>query len=289
MSATHTTFGLLRLTFRELWAQKITLGLFLVCTLAWLMLSFAMNLDVVEGTIAGIRIFGLDAGPKATDPETGEVIRQAVSLDQFVIGVQQFVGGAAYFLGTLLGLFATAPLIGSLLERGRIDLLLSKPISRTQLLAGHVLGVWLVALLLATYLIGAVWLVISLKTGIWAPTFLLSIGIIVVMFAVMYGVVLLLGVSTQSTALSLIVAYGLIFISVVFAAHEQLVPQINPPWRNVFLALYHILPNFAEVTAVVSQLAAWRPVATWYPLLSSILFGAAAYGAAFAWFLRRDF
>lgn len=289
MARTSAITGMMYLTFQELRAKKITLGLFFVCTLAWLVLSFALNLDVVEGTIAGIRIFGLDASPTHRDPDTGELVRQAVSLDSFVLGVQQFVGGAAYLLGTLLGLFATAPLIAGLLERGRIDLLLSKPAGRSRLLAGHVLGVWTAALVVAAYLIGAVWLVMSLKTGVWNPAFLWSAGIIAAMFAVMYGVVLLIGVTTQSTALALIVSYGLIFISAIFAAHEQLVPQLTPPWRQVFLGLYHTLPNFIEVTAVMAKLAGREAVASWYPFGSSLLFGLFAYATAFLWFERRDF
>ena len=49
------------------------------------------------------------------DPETGEWIRQAMSLDRFVVAMQDFVFGTSYMLGTLLGLFATAPLTAGLL------------------------------------------------------------------------------------------------------------------------------------------------------------------------------
>ncbi|WP_457654191.1 ABC transporter permease [Rhodocaloribacter sp.] len=285
------TTGILLLTFRELWARKVTLGLFLVSTLAWLMLMFALNLDVVEGTLAGIRIFGQETTPtEATrDPATGEVIRSTVTLEGFVIGIQTFVGGAAYLLGTLLGLFATAPLITGLLERGRIDLLLSKPLGRTRIFTGHLLGVWLTAAVLAAYLIGAVWLVMSLKSGVWNVSFLRAVPIIVVMFGVMYGVVVFLGVMTQSTALSLITAYGLIFVSAIFTARDTLVTQINPPWRQVFEASYHVLPNFIEVTGIVAKLAGSEPVASWYPLWSSMLFGAVLYLGAALWFHHRDF
>ena len=50
--------GSLLLTFRELWAMRLTQGIVLVSTLAWIMLSFALNLDVVEGSISALRIFG---------------------------------------------------------------------------------------------------------------------------------------------------------------------------------------------------------------------------------------
>jgi len=285
------TYAVVLLTFRELWAKKITLGLFLVCTLAWIVLSMALNLDVVEGSLAGIRIFGQTADPTEVvrDPKTGEMVRQAVTLQGFVLGMNRLVGGAAYILGTLLGLFATAPLAVSMMESGRIDLLISKPLSRSRILAGYVLGVWLTALALSVYLIFATWLVMSMKTGIWDPTFLLAIPIIVAMFAVMYAVVIFLSVTTQSSALALVVAYGLIFVSFVFLWKEQLLPQIDPPWRGVFIGLYNILPNFLEVVPIVAKLTGSAPVASWYPLWSSLAFGSVLYSGSFFWFNHRDF
>ena len=279
--------GILLLTLRELTAKKITLGLFLMSTLIWVLLSFALNLDIVDGSLAGLRIFGQDTDPipdGANSPFGGED-----ALFKFVVKAEQVVAGASYWIGILLSLFATAPLINNMLERGRIDLLLSKPISRSKLLLSHILGVLLVVFLLALYLMGMIWLIMSFKSGIWNVQFLSAILMVVLMFAVMYSVVLLLGVTTQSTALSLIVTYGLIFCSLIFAAKDQLTMQINPPWRQVYVSLYHVFPNFAEVTESVVQLAGGEVVESWYPLVSSLLFGAAVYALAFFQFNRKDF
>jgi ABC-2 type transport system permease protein len=283
--------GMLLLTARELWARKIVAGVFAVSTLAWVLLAFALNLDIVDGALVGLRLFGQETGASETvrDPETGEVVQEALTLDRLVVGVEQFVAGATYWLGTLLALFATAPLLGGLLERGHADLLLSKPIGRVRLLAGHVAGVWLVMLVLAVYLLGMVWLVISFKTGIWKPQFFLSLGVVVAMFTVMYSVVVFVVVAAQSTALSLVVAYGLIFASIILAAKDEIVPQIVPPWRQVFLAFYHVLPKFAEATGTLAQLVQDGRVASWYPVASSLAFGALLYGAAAVWFDRKDF
>ena len=274
--------GTLLLTLRELTARKITLGLFLVSTLVWSVLAFALNLDIVDGTLSGIRIFGQQAGPEG---EGGSL----PLLEELVVGVEQAVAGAGYWMGILLALFATAPLVVALQERGRIDLLLSKPVSRSTLLAGHLLGVLMTVLMLAVYLLGMIWLVMSIKSGIWNAWFLTSIGMAMIMFTIMYGVVLLLGVTSQSTALSLIATYGLIFCSIVFVFKTELVPQINPPWRQIFLALYYILPNFAEVTKPAVQLAAGQDVGTWKPLYWSAAFGLAAYAMAFRVFSKRDY
>jgi ABC-type transport system involved in multi-copper enzyme maturation permease subunit len=281
----------LRLTARELWSTHVAIGLFVVTTIGWVIMAFAMSLDVVEGSVAALRIFGFESEPAQAvrDPATGEWTRQALSLGQFVIGIQQFIGGAAYMLGTLLALFAAAPLSAAFIEPGRIDLLLSKPLPRLRLLAGHVAGVWGVMAVLALYLVGAVWIVLGVKTGVWNPAFLWALPLITVMFAVMYGVVLLLVVTTRSAALALIVSYGLIFFSVFFAAHEQIEPQIAGVTREAFRALYHVLPNFAEVIGVLGQLIEDHAVESLYPLTSSLLFGAACYTVAAVRFIRRDF
>jgi hypothetical protein len=284
--------GIVLLTARELWAKKVVLGLLAVSTLVIVMVTFALNLEVVDGTLAGLRIFGAEvsapSGGGAGEGDAGtEALRSA--LESLVFGVQALVAGAAYWLGTLLGLFATAPLFTSLVERGHVDLLLAKPMSRTQLLAGHVLAVWLSVAALAVYLLGGVWLAMSVKSGIWNPRFLLSIAVVTAMFGVMYAAVVFMGVWTQSTALALIVTYGLLFVSLVLAPGETLAEQLTRTWRPVYWGFYHVLPNFAEVTTVVSRLSQGKAIPSWYPFASSVGFGAALYAGAAVLFRRKDF
>ncbi len=294
------TYAILLLTFRELWAKKITIGLLVICTLGWVMLAFALHLDIVEGSLAGMRIFGAEAtqtevvrdsetGEVIKNPDTGEALREMISLERVVIEVERVVAGLAYWAGILMALFATSSLLPSLLEQGRVDLLLSKPISRARLLGGHLLGVFLTMLVLVLYLFGMVWLVMSWKTGIWHPRFMQTMLVVVGMFGVMYSVVTLVGVTARSAPLALLVAYGLMFASLILAAKDQLAPQINPPWRQVFLGFYHVLPNFGEVTQLVVKLTGGDVVASWYPLVSSLLFGAVLIAASFYFFTRRDF
>ena len=291
MSASTRLSGSLLLTYRELWSTYVTLGLFLVTTLAWVVMSFAMNLDVVEGTVAGLRIFGLDSTPSdaVRDPETGEWSRVNMALDEFVIGIKTFVLGVSYFLGTLLGIFATAPLTANLMKEPRIGLLLSKPLSRSAFLGGHVFGVFLTVLTLATYLIGSVWLVLSAKTGIWDPAFLVAIPVITVMFLVMYSVVLFLAVSTGSSGFALVTSYGLVFISLPLMAHEQIQTQLTGLGLFAFKTFYTVLPNFAEVIQPLVQLVQGDAVDSWTPLILSIGFGLVVYFLSFRWFSRKDF
>lgn len=276
--------GLLLLTFRELWARKIVLGLFLISSLVLLVVSFALNLDVVEGSLAGIRFFGQETTPETMGEEGPEL-----TLNNVVVAIESVVAGMAYWIGILLALFASASLFPDLQADGRVELLLSKPISRVRVMIGHVLGVWSAIAVLVLYLLGGVWIIMSLKTGVWNPRFLLSLLIVIGMFAVMYAAVMLMGVWTESTALALIVSYGLIFVSMVLAAADSLDPLLGPIAGPIFWGLYHTLPNFTEVTQIVSNLAEGEAVSSWYSLISSLLFGGVIYGLTGYWFARRDF
>jgi len=277
-------YGLFLLTARELWAKKIVLGLFVVSSLVLVAITFALNLEVVEGSLEGLRLFGEQSspdGPPQTSPQ--------LSLTRVVVAVEAIVAGAAYWIGILLSLFASAGLFSDLQAPGRVELLLAKPICRLRVLFGHVLGVLAAIASLVVYLMGGTWLIMSLKSGVWNPRFLLSIVIVIGMFGVMYAAILLMSVWTRSTALSLIVAYGLIFVSLVMAGSTQIAPMLGPVGEPVFWGLYHVLPNFAEVTEVVTALAKGVAVGSWYPLVSSLLFAGATYALVGYAFARRDF
>ncbi len=62
-------------------------------------------------------------------------------------------------LGLLLAIFASSSFVPIMLEKGNIDLLLSKPVSRTQLLWGKYFGGTAVVFLNIAILIIGVWLV----------------------------------------------------------------------------------------------------------------------------------
>ena len=353
--------GLLLLTLRELRARKVIVGLFVVATAVWLTLSLALQLDVVDGSLAGARLFGnaiqddaatdslgaasaaageaaavaktaapdslgATAGPDslaamadagaagrgapgtpaddAPEPVSGPLMGNP--LQALVFGAQAFASGAAYWVGILLCLFATGGLVAGLVEPGQADLLLSKPLSRSAVLAGRLAGVAVVTLALLTYLLGAVWLVMAVKTGFWNPRFLLAIPAVWAMFAVLYGVVTLVSVWSGSGPLALVVTLGLIFTTLVLAI-PGLPLAVNASVRPVVTGLGAVLPRFATVGAnLVPHLAAGAGLATLaaetgaaqpappslvadtVPLLTSLLFGAVCYGAAFALFHRRD-
>ena len=276
------------LTVREMRAQRLVVALFAAATLAWVAVALLLQMDIVEGSLAGVRIAGTGIEEPIDGPAEGEAIPFGASsfLESVVIGIEMVAAGAAYWAATLLLLFAGGSLVVSALEGGTAALLFTTPISRARLLAGRVGGVWAVAAVLVTYLMGSVWLVLSLKTGVWNGRFLLGLLATWAFFAAMYGIVTLVSVATRSAGIALIAAYGLLFASIALAPYDQLVPMMGPTGRAAYSAAYAVLPHFAEGTSLVAHLVSGEGVESWFPLWGTLAFGAACYAGAF-WLLRR--
>lgn len=293
--------GILLLTIRELRSRFVIVGLAVVATVLWIVLALAVNLEVVDGELEALRLFGqiqeTEQEVTIIDPETGQPEVHEIRplgddpLVGLVVGVQQVVAALAFWVVLFLGLFATGSLVTSLQEKGQIDLVLSKPISRASVLGGRLLGVGAVVGVLVVYLLGAVWLVMSLKSGIWNGGFMLAAFGILAMFAVMYSMVTLTSVFSDSSALAQLTTLGVVIVSLIVASggNPEVVGMIDAPWRTVYAGLYHILPKFAATYGLTARMIGEEPVDDWYPLLSSLLFGLVLYAAAFWRFQRRDF
>src|ERR1700676_2104504 len=155
------TLALIRDTFREALARKIFWGLFGLSTVMILFFLFLLKIDIVEGAMATVSLFGRSSN-RATD------------LEKLVRGVYGGIATYLYIWGMVIAVFASAGLVPSVLEPGRIELLLSKPISRTHILLGRYAGNVLVISCNVISLVLGVWLILGFKTGIWDSRFLIS-------------------------------------------------------------------------------------------------------------------
>jgi ABC-2 type transport system permease protein len=271
------TEAIVRDTFREALARKIFWGLFGLSSLMILFFLFIMKIDIVEGAVATITLFG---------QQTGREVNAARMVKQVQAGVATFL----YTWGMFLAVFASAGLIPSVLEPGRIELLLSKPISRTHLLLGRYLGNLLVVGVNVTYLVLGIWIILGIKTNIWTPDFLFAIVTTIFLFAVLLAVVVLVGVLFESTALAVMIPVGLMIISPVLAQHKTMVRLLSSEWsRQLWQALYQVLPKVYDIGTMTMNFVLDRKVESYAPLWTSAAFGAVVLAAALYTFQRRDF
>ncbi len=272
-----TTVALITDTFREASARKIFWGLFALSTLMIAFFLFIMKIDIVEGAVVTLTVFGRNSG-------------HTEDADRLVTGVYGAIATFLYTWGMALAVFASAGLIPSVLEPGRIELLLSKPVSRVHIILGRFAGNVLVVAANIAYLVTGVFLILSLKTGIWRFEFLWVIATSVLMFAVLLAVVVLVGVLWESTALATMITVGLMILSPILAQESTIMKLLSSEaYGAIWRALYNVLPKVYGIGKLTLDIVRRQPVTSLFPVWSSALFGAIVLAGAIYIFVRRDF
>jgi ABC-type transport system involved in multi-copper enzyme maturation permease subunit len=270
------TLALVRDTFREALARKIFWG-FLGCSTAIILFFiFLMKIDVVEGAVATISLFGRES--------------RAVDVNKLVRGVHGSLIAFLYGFGLFLAVFASAGLIPTIFEPGRIELLLSKPVRRHHILLGRYLGNVLVIAFNMLYLVVAVWLILGIKTEIWTHQFLYGILLTIFVFSVLLTIVLLIGVLSESAVLATMVTFGVMIVGLIVAQKTTLERLLASEWsRDVVRILYHALPKVFDLGDIGRKLVIGTPIEDWTPLWSTGLFGVVMLGAGLFAFSRRNY
>jgi ABC-type transport system involved in multi-copper enzyme maturation permease subunit len=188
---------------------------------------------------------------------------------QSPLGLQLFfIARLVLYLGSwiavLLGVVITSFFVPNMLQKGAIDLLLVKPIRRSLLLFFKYVGGLTFIFLANAFAILGVWLVLGLRSGIWANWMLLLIPILTFFFAILYSVSTLFAVLTRSTVTAILVTIGawLMFFVVgamntVFEAFaREEVVQKKPVEERVFAdstigsivgAIHRVLPRTSDL------------------------------------------
>ena len=270
-------------TFREALAKKIFIGYYIFYAIVILFMIFLVNMDAVEGVMSL-------ADEKA-------IVRQ-VETGFFML---------SWNLIIFFSLISTASFIPSMLEKGTIDLLISKPISRSMILLSKYLGAVLFVFLSMVFLLGSIWLILSLKSGFWDFTFLLSILWLTFAFAVMYSIVVIVGLTTQSTVISILVSFFLIFVLCpILSIREAVVFSLvtNDTVKFVFDFLYYVLPKPGEIRDITNAMIMNEPInvwksslntetqvftVSWMSAISSFIFCAAMMAYSVYYFSKRDY
>jgi ABC-type transport system involved in multi-copper enzyme maturation permease subunit len=272
----NATAALIRDTFREAFARRIFWGFFGCCSALLLFLIFIMRVDVVQGAIATVTIFG----------RTGPV----TDVEGLVHRAQGVIAMILYFAGMALSCFASAGLVSAVFEPGRIELLLSKPVSRTHLLLGRYVGNVLVVAGNILYLVAGSWIIFGMKTGVWGAGFLVSSLCTIFIFAVLLAVLVLVGVLWDSAAVGIMVAFAIMIITPILAQKSTIERLLSSEWsRDVVRVLYYTLPKTSDVSVIIWKLILHEPVESWMPVWSTALFGAAVLGIGLWRFQRRSF
>jgi ABC-type transport system involved in multi-copper enzyme maturation permease subunit len=125
------------------------------------------------------------------------------------------VNGIGSWALLFVAVIITAGFMPSMLAKGSLDLLVSKPIGRTRLLAYKYVGGLMFVFLLTGVTVLGVWLMIGLRTGLWSVNFLAIIPMLTFYFAILYAVSTLAAILTRSTIVAILatgLAWGLFWV-----------------------------------------------------------------------------
>jgi ABC-type transport system involved in multi-copper enzyme maturation permease subunit len=194
-----------------------------------------------------------------------------------------------YVGGIFLSIFATASLVPNMLEKGSVDLMLSRPFARWQLLLGRYLGALSIVAINVAYLIGGAWLILSIKTEFWHVPFLLSGVLIILVFGVLFAIMTFVGVTARNSGVAIIAAYLVIFFSPLLLAREQIYALSQKVYQWLLDGIYYLTPRTTEVGNITRALVMGESIASWAPLYQSLTVGAGFLLAAVYVFEKKDF
>jgi len=257
-------------TVREMISRKIII-LFAVIVVILLLIVWG-SWEVREGLAPQSDLSAGDDVGRMFEPWVAEAFSRVLSVFVF------------------FAVLASAGLLPGALEKGRAEFLLSKPLSRTELLLGKLLSVWLAygTLVLSSSLI--VYGVTCAVHGFFDPRIFLLFAVYAVDFLVWLSVVGLAGVISGSAAWAVMSAFGLWVAQWLLSFHEA-IKQFsgNRIISYVMEGLYYLLPKTDQLGDVGVSLAIGRPVESWLPVWSSVLFAFVLTYFALLVFHRRDY
>jgi ABC-type transport system involved in multi-copper enzyme maturation permease subunit len=218
---------------------------------------------------------------------------QNLMLDQIVTSIQLMIITPLISLGILLAIFSSASFVPHMLEKGNIDLHLSKPISRSQLLLGKYFGGLLVVFINIAFLVIGIWLVISTRFWIFNFAFLTIILSVTFTFAVLYALIVLFGVVTQSSMLGMMSAYFIFLIlsPLLYAGRTKFGAIITSDFlKSIIDFFYYLIPKTSELIGELTvNLAVGQGIVNWQPILTSLAFMLVALGYSIYLFNKKDF
>ena len=273
---------------REAAARWTLVAYFFLSSIFIIIFASAVNLDIVDGALAGAKLFGRDVQMHRSS---------GMDIEKLVIGFESAFSGFLYVLCTFLAIFATAHLVPRLQEKGTIDLYLSRPVGRVKLLLSRYLAGLLLAGTNVFYLITSIWLIVLWKTHVFHPRFFLAGGIIMFVIATLLAFAFLVGVITSSTAVSIMTTYGIFVFSAMLVAHDRFAAAMSKEWQAWMInGLYWVLPKSSELgTAVVAFVSAGEgpkrlsDALTVAPFASTAAFTVACLVLASWLFHRKEF
>jgi ABC-type transport system involved in multi-copper enzyme maturation permease subunit len=261
--------GLLLIVWRELHSGKVFYVVLAVTTFYVWKLGLQTDVRYIDGVAQEVRMYGK--------------VSSLIELhDDY---------NAWPFILLFLAIAAAGGVVPHLMRRGRIELLHSKPLTRTKLLLNTFLAVSVATSLIFIYFFGGVWIATGLRTGVWYTVLLLGGFLWILMCAVISAVVVLAGVIAGKSLLATTFSWFacLIIPSILEVRDKLLYPLFESDLARWGIdRLYDTVPQIPKACRNIADLIVHGDFSA-LPLIQSIASGCAVLILAALIFRRKSF
>ena len=229
---------------REAFYRRWVLVLAGLVTLALVIIMCALRLDIVDGALAAVSLFGRTS--------TSTLMPVDVMMRPLVKALALFV----YCSGIVLPTLVFAEFAPTLLSPGRVESLLALPLRRSQLLIGTFVGVWMLAAAMSLYASLGITIVIGAKSGIWTLSTIRATMMALIAWSAVYAFMLAAATFARSTAFCALVGVVVIASSVAAGMSGKLLHYFAPGFgRNAFLVVSRGFPRLVTIGKLSMRLA----------------------------------
>ena len=254
---------------REAVFSKYLIVLFGIIFLGLLSLALSLDLEVVDGMISAGKLFGgsFIGGPPMA---AGQLLQSILPVVVYLVS----------FLGCIFMIIAVADIAPRVLQPGRVELTLSLPIRRHELVLGIYLGVLVIAAASTLFGIGGASLVLFYKLKLLSAAPLVGALTAFVGFLAIYGAMLASSCVARSPALAAGVGF-LIFGAGLATSDRRLVLSLMKSGltRELAALLMGPLPRLKALADIGGEYSAGH-VIRWSEAVP-VLGGSVAFGLFF--------
>jgi ABC-type transport system involved in multi-copper enzyme maturation permease subunit len=197
----------------------------------------------------------------------------------------------------VLGTFGSVGLMTSFLEKGTIELYLSKPFKRWELFASRVLGASGGVIANLMFCIVGIWLVFGLKLGVWQFHFLLAGLLVSYAFVCYFSIVSFVALWSRNTILSIVSGLFFAFASIGLEGRQHGLYFLwdNQVYHRVLDVFYYLTPQIDGMLTNAGRVMGQMPMVqvqesfSIAPYLYSLGASALFYLLSVYYFTKQDF
>jgi ABC-type transport system involved in multi-copper enzyme maturation permease subunit len=196
------------------------------------------------------------------------------------------------FFGFIIFLmvFGSAWLLPSYLKKGRIELVLSKPISRYKLMALKFSSVFIIKSAIFILMSTLIWIVLAIRLGNFSGYFFYGLLYGCLQFLTIYTIIFAIGVFGRSGALAVMGYFAIAIFTNLLSKREVIYDFLGDSvWKKIFDIVYYILPKFNDMDASYKSLMTGNGFADTFSIYTTLAFSVVLFLGTLLVFQRRDY